>query len=132
MKRNLINFLVVSVMLLVPSLAMADTVEGTVQGFSCVVYGKVCPQDMGDPVVGAENTFVIVPSSGEGFYIVPNLDRAVLARRLLEKVRVKGMLNKKYNSIMAETVEAWEEGKWVLKWSMERQQKMLKELYEMH
>lgn len=131
MGKSLIHFFVVSAMFLLPGIAVADTIEGTVQGFSCVVYGKVCPKDMRDPVAGVERTFVVVPSSGKDFYLVPNLDRAVLVRHLLDKVRVKGMLSEKYNSIMAETIEVWREGKWVLEWSRERQERMLKEFLEL-
>jgi hypothetical protein len=131
MNRKYIAIAIAFTIFFIPTWAFADTVEGTVQGFHCAVYGKGCPKDMMDPVVGAERTFVLVPPGGDGFYLIPNLDRAVMARHLLEKIRVEGMINKKYNSIMAKSLQVWQNGTWKLKWSMEMEDQMFQELVEL-
>ena len=130
MDKKRIVILLVASLLLLPSSALAATLEGTVQGYHCAAFGKACPKDMMDPIVGAERTFVVVPKGSDKFYLVPNLDRAVLARHLLENIRITGTIDKKYNSIMAKTLEVREKGEWKLKWSMEIEDKMLKELHE--
>ena len=81
-------------------------VEGTVSGYTCVVLGKACPVDREDPVIAAENVFVVVKADG-GYYLVPNIDRAILARHLTEKVRVKGAVDDKYRSIQANSLEVF-------------------------
>ena len=131
MKTKLTGVVFFMVFILAANWAFAESIEGKVQGFHCVVYGKGCPKDMMDPIAGAERTFVLVPSTGDGFYLIPNLDRAVLARHLLEKVRVSGMIDKKYNSVMAKTLEVWKNGSWKLMWSMEMEDKMFQELIEL-
>ncbi len=131
MHIKLIGLLIALTIFSIPTWAGADTLVGTVQGYHCAAYGKGCPKDMMDPIIGAERTFVLTMPGEEGFYLVPNLDRAVLARYLLEEVRIKGMINKKYNSIMAKTLEVRHKGTWQLKWSMEMEEKMFNELIEL-
>ena len=65
---------------LMPALAMADAVVGTIQGFHCVTQGKVCPVGKEDPLAAVEKTFVL-HVQGKDFYFVPNIDRAVLSDR---------------------------------------------------
>lgn len=131
MKKIIISAAFVAIFISLSTAAFADTLEGTVQGYHCAAFGKGCPKDMMDPIIGAERTFVLVPQGSEKFYLIPNLDRAILARHLLEDIRVTGMIDKKYNSIMAKKLEVRENGAWKLKWSMEMEDKMLKELYEL-
>lgn len=85
----------------------ADTsVEGTVSGYTCVVLNKACPVDREDPVIAAEKLFVVVRPDGV-YFVVPNIDRAILARHLTEKVRVTGTVDGRYNSVQATTLEAY-------------------------
>ncbi len=116
-------------MLFVPTLAFAGEVVGTVQGLQCVTTGKTCPIGKEDPVIAAERVFVILTAEGDYFF-VPNLDRAIMARNITEKVKVTGTINKKFKSISAKIFQVWQDnGKWKTTWSEEIEQKMLKELY---
>ena len=92
--------------------AADSTVEGTVSGYTCVVLGKACPVDREDPVIAMEKVFVVVKGDGS-YYLVPNVDRAILARHLTEKVRVTGRLDEKYNSVQANKLETyWTESRY--------------------
>lgn len=101
-----------------PAWSADTTVEGTVSGYTCVVLGKACPVDREDPVIAAEKLFVVVKADGT-YYTVPNLDRAVLARHVTEKVRVTGKLDEKYRSIKADKLEAHRAARedWQTVWS---------------
>jgi hypothetical protein len=90
----------------VSSLAANTTVEGTISGYTCVVLGKACPVDREDPVIAMEKVFVVVKADGS-YYLVPNVDRAILARHLTEKVRVTGAVDEKYNSVDANKLEVY-------------------------
>lgn len=91
---------------LVSTAANAATVEGTISGYTCVVLGKACPVDREDPVIAAERVFVVVKADGS-YYMIPNIDRAILARHLTEKVRVEGNVDEKYKSIQAKKLEVY-------------------------
>jgi hypothetical protein len=108
----------------------AGQVTGTVQGLTCVTMGKVCPLDQEDPVIAAEDIFVVYTDTGE-HYFVPNLDRAVMARHIRETVRVTGEMQDKYNAIKAEKLEVKENGAWKTAWSQSLQQKWEKELRQL-
>lgn len=82
------------------------TVEGTVSGYTCAVLGKACPVDREDPVIAVEKVFVVIKADGS-FWLVPNVDRAILARHLTEKVRVTGTLDDKYKSVTASRLEVF-------------------------
>lgn len=96
--------------------AFSATVEGRIQGLQCVVSGILCPVDDQDPHIAAENTFVVV-TGPNSYLLVPNLDRAVMARYLMSKVRVSGEKSAKYNSIKADKFEVYKDGKWQTAWS---------------
>ncbi len=90
---------------LVPAFAMAETVEGTVMGLHCVMMGhKNCPVELMDAVVAAESTFVVIGKDNKN-YLIPNVDRAVLARYFAKEVKVTGKLDPKTTSIQAEKIE---------------------------
>ncbi|MBE0557459.1 MAG: hypothetical protein IH628_09530, partial [Proteobacteria bacterium] len=93
MKKALVLF-VGMVMLLAPALAIGASVTGSVQGFNCVTQGKLCPIGMEDPVIAAENVFVVLVDAAKGdYYFVPNLDRGILARHINTQVKVDGTVN---------------------------------------
>ncbi len=127
-KLKLLPLFLLLGLMLIPGLALAgkSTIEGTVQGYNCVTMGKTCPVGQEDPVVAVERVFVILTSGGS-YYFVPNLDRAVLARHIAQKVRVSGTLNSKFKSITANSFEVWQNGKWRTVWSKEMQEKIEKE-----
>jgi len=108
MKRTLEVLLLVCGMALssVAALAADTAIEGTVSGYTCVVLGKTCPVDREDPIIAAEKLFVVVRPDG-AYFMVPNVDRAILARHLTEKVRVTGTVDGRYNSVQARTLEAY-------------------------
>ena len=127
MKKSILSIVLLFAFLTIPVWALAATVEGTVQGFQCVQVGKTCPVDKKDPVAALEHNFVILTPSG-AYYLVPNLDRAVLARHLTETVKVSGTVNNKYNSVTADKVEVKKDGKWKVVWSTEMQKEIEAEL----
>ena len=73
------------------------TLEGSIQGFTCVTQGKVCPVGKEDPLAGIERVFVLLIDDNN-YYFVPNVDRAILARHINEKIRITGNLSDKYKS----------------------------------
>ncbi len=127
MKKRLLSIFLLFAFLSIPVWVLAATVEGTVQGFQCVQAGKTCPIDKRDPVAAIEQNFVVLTSAG-GYYLVPNLDRAVLARHLTEQVRISGKISNKYNAITADKVEVKKDGKWKVVWSAEMQKEIEEEL----
>jgi len=128
MKRLVMFFLVASIVAFMPLVASAaDTIEGSVQGFTCVTQGKVCPVGQEDPMAAAERVFVVLTKDNK-YYFVPNVDRAVMARHLNERVKVIGKLNPKYNAIDASQIDAYENGKWNTAWTMKTQQEITNDL----
>ncbi|MFX0203016.1 MAG: hypothetical protein ACFFCW_43485 [Candidatus Hodarchaeota archaeon] len=129
MKKKISLFFVLGcIFVLLPVWATAATVEGTIQGYDCVVTGTVCPTGREDPYVSTQSIFIVL-TEAKDYYFIPNIDRAVLARHVNQKVRVTGKMSSKYNSIMAETIEVMEKGSWKTAWSIEEQRKMWSETY---
>lgn len=105
----------------VVAMAKDTTIQGTVSGYMCVVLGKACPVDREDPVIAAERLFVVAAPDGS-YYMIPNLDRAILARHLTEKVRVTGNLDEKYRSMKADKLEVYQGAdKWKTVWDLAMQ-----------
>ena len=114
--KKVIPFIVVLLTFSVFSVAaMAASIEGSVQGFTCVTQGKVCPVGQEDPMIAAENVFVVLTASKK-FYFVPNIDRAVMARHLNEKVKIEGKMSGSYNAIDADAIFTWVNGNWNKVW----------------
>lgn len=125
MKKDLVVLALVLALAAVPGWALAGTVEGTVQGFTCVTAGKVCPVGKEDPVIATEKIFVILTKESGKYYFVPNVDRAVLARHINQMVRVTGQISPNYPSIRAEKLEVMHKGpSWQTTWSTAMQQEM--------
>ena len=104
--------------LFITGVALGDSVEGSVQGFRCVTQGKVCPKGKEDPMAAVENVFVVL-TKGKDYYFVPNLDRAVMARHINDRVRVSGTLSSSYNAIAANKFEVFKNGKWRITWDFD-------------
>jgi hypothetical protein len=91
-------------MILLPVWAFADkflededVVEGSIQGLSYVVNvvkGKLHPVGKEDPVAAAREKVFVVLTKGNKYYFVPNVDRAVFARYINQRVRVTGKISK--------------------------------------
>ena len=125
MKKSSRFFVVIFVLVSLPAWAMAGTVEGSIQGLTCVTLGKLCPVDKEDPMIAAERIFVVL-TKDNNYYFVPNLDRAILARHINRMVRVTGEISSKYKAIDAEKLEVFREDSWRTTWSIKWQE----ELYE--
>jgi hypothetical protein len=67
-------------------------------------------------MAAVEKVFVILTASN-AYYFVPNLDRAVLARHLNERVRITGEVSAKYNAINATKIDAFRGGAWKTTWT---------------
>ena len=109
-------------------LVMAGTVEGTVQGYTCVTTGKVCPVGKEDPLIAHEKTFGVYTFDNE-FYFVPNMDRAILSRYINKRVRIVGDINAKYKSVQAQHLEVYENGKWGTPWSLQLEEAIRTQIY---
>ena len=126
--KKVIPFIVVLLTFCVFSVAaMAASIEGSVQGFTCVTQGKVCPVGQEDPMIAAENVFVVLTASKK-FYFVPNIDRAVMARHLNEKVKIEGKMSGSYNAIDADAIFTWKDGNWNKVWDEKMQRMVMEDL----
>jgi hypothetical protein len=117
----------ICVLVLMPALAIGGSYEGSIQGFSCVTQGKVCPVGREDPIIAAEKVFVLFVKAGK-YYFIPNVDRAVLARHLNQMVKVEGIMSASFNSIQAREIYVMDGGKWVKKWSQDWQDEVFDEI----
>ncbi|MBW1710836.1 MAG: hypothetical protein JRF41_07520, partial [Deltaproteobacteria bacterium] len=89
MRKALFAVAIIMGLCLAPILAIGGEVQGTVQGFTCVTQGKVCPVGAEDPMAAVENVFVILTAT-QKYYFVPNIERVVMARHINDKVKVVG------------------------------------------
>ena len=120
-----ISVLILSLIVLVglPTVALSGQIEGSIQGLNCVLTGKVCPVGQEDPMAAAERVFVILTKANT-HYFVPNVDRAVLARHINERVRITGDIGSKYNAISAKKIEAFRKGAWKMTWTLQAQMEL--------
>ena len=124
--------LVVALML-VPLLVHAErlkktTLEGKMNGLNCAINGILCPIDKADPLIALETDFVLSLPDGT-FYLLPNVDRAVKARVILETVAVTGTVDTQYKSIQVEKLEAKRNGQLKLIWSQRLQDELFERLF---
>ncbi len=120
MKKFSVFALALFVLILLPVWASAGTVEGSIQGLQCVVTGKLCPVGKEDPMAAIEKVFVVL-TAGKNYYFVPNVDRAVLARHINQRVRVTGKVSTKYPAINAAKIDVFQGGAWKTTWSWKMQ-----------
>ena len=127
-------FIIFSAMIsLVPFVGFAaqTSVEGTIQGFNCVTQGITCPVGKEDPMAAVERVFVLLTDSSD-YYFIPNVDRAVLARHINEKIRVVGEKNTKYKSIQASQIQVMNKGEWKNAWDRAAEEELVKELEKLN
>jgi len=131
MRKFFTTMIVGVVFLMLPVLAIGATFTGSIQGFNCVTQGKICPVGMEDPVIAAENVFVLLVDAKKGeWYFVPNLDRAILARHINTEVRIVGDMNQKLKAINASELYMRGAGNaWKKAWSVEMQDTIERDLY---
>ena len=126
MKKFWVPMIIGIVFLMAPVMAIGASVTGSIQGFNCVTQGKVCPIGMEDPVIAAENVFVVLVDAAKGdYYFVPNVDRGILARHINEQVKVDGTVNAKMKSIKA--TRSLSKGKKV--WDVNLEDKIYKDIF---
>jgi hypothetical protein len=128
MKFLLITKSLLIALLMLPVVASAGSIEGKMNGLNCAIGGVVCPIDQADPLIALESDFVVQQPDGS-FYIIPNIDRAVKARVVLEDVVVTGTVNPTYKSIKADKLEVKRGGEMKLVWSQEMQDKLEAQLF---
>lgn len=109
--KKIMLFLLLALLTPVMAFGAQGSIEGTIQGYNCVMRGQTCPIGGEDPLVATEFTFVLLTSDNK-FYFVPNIDRAVMARHVAEQVRINGDINKDNRSIKAKSLEAMRGGSW--------------------
>jgi hypothetical protein len=118
---------IICALVLMPALAIGGSYEGSIQGFSCVTQGKVCPVGREDPIIAAEKVFVLFVKAGQ-YYFIPNVDRAVLARHLNQMVKIDGLMSPNFNSIQATDLYVMDSGKWVKHWAQDWQDEVWDEI----
>jgi hypothetical protein len=115
-------------LILLPLVANADTIEGKMNGLNCAIGGVVCPIDKADPLIALESDFVVQQADGT-FFIIPNVDRAVKARVVLEDVVVTGTVNSTYKSIQADELKVKRGGQLQTVWSQAMQDELREQLF---
>jgi len=117
------TILLIIIIVLCPAIAFGSPamIQGTVQGYNCIIQGKTCPTGMEDPLAATEAIFVVLTPDNK-FYFVPNLDRTVMARHVNEQVRISGDLDPGRSLIRAQRLEILKNGQWMTVWTpqMER------------
>jgi len=131
MKRLLVPMIVGIVFMMAPVMAIGASLTGSIQGFNCVTQGKICPIGMEDPVIAAENVFVLLVDAAKGdYYFVPNVDRGILARHINEQVKIDGTVNAKMKSIKATDLYTMDAKKqWKKVWSLDLEDKIYKDIF---
>ena len=125
MKKFWVPMIIGIVFMMAPVMAIGASLTGSIQGFNCVTQGKVCPIGMEDPVIAAENVFVLLVDAAKGeYYFVPNVDRGILARHINEQVTIDGNVNAKMKSIKATSITI--KGKKV--WSLDLEDQIYKDI----
>ena len=128
MKRNRFLSVVGLVIMLLPAPAFAGEWEGSIQGLMCVTEGKVCPAGMEDALIATESTFVLL-TDDDTWYMLPNLDRGILARHINQRALVEGDKGERSNAIIVDVLKVWQKGKWKVAWSLEMQQRLKEKIY---
>jgi hypothetical protein len=126
MKKFWLPIIIGMVFMMAPVMVSAATLTGSIQGFNCVTQGKVCPIGMEDPVIAAENVFVLLVDAAKGdYYFVPNVDRGILARHINTEVKVEGTVNAKMKSIKATAIYVKDKKVW----SQDIEDKIYKDIF---
>ncbi len=130
MRKAFVPMFVGMVLLLAPVLAIGASITGSVQGFNCVTQGKLCPLGMEDPVIAAENVFVVLVDAAKGdYYFVSNLDRGILARHINTQVKVDGKVDSKWKSVVATDLYVMgADKKWNKVWSLSKEDEIYRDL----
>ncbi len=131
MKKLWVPIIIGVVFMMAPMMATAASLTGSIQGLACVTQGKVCPIGMEDPVIAAENVFVLLVDAAKGeYYYVPNVDRGIMARHINEQVKIDGTINAKTKAIKASDIYTMNmRNQWQKVWSVDLQDSIYKDIY---
>ena len=124
--KKITGAILIATLLIMPFVVRsAESLTGRIVGHGCTGEGHVCPVDKLDPHIALEADFVLVVPSGE-YYFMPNLQRGIKMRYVLETVTVTGDVNKKYHTIDVNELVADKRGKKRVVWSkkMQREEMM--------
>lgn len=125
-RKILVAFAFALPLMLLPVLSTAAQTEmtGTINGFACAQKEAPCPVDRMDPHLATESHFVLM-AEGKN-YLLTNVPRDVLARHVLEKVKVSGEVSEKYQSIKVGKIMVMKGDKWMDTWSKAAEQEEMK------
>jgi hypothetical protein len=130
MKKLLVPVIFGVIFMLAPVMAIGASLTGSIQGFTCVTQGQTCPIGMEDPVIAAENVFVLlVDAAKSDYYFVPNVDRAIMARHINQRVKIDGTVNAKMKTIHASDMYTMDAKKnWKKVWSSNWEDKIYNDI----
>lgn len=123
MNKLLLSTIIGATMLLMPVFAMATSLTGTIQGYNSVARGKVPPSGkevhMPTHVAAVETAFVLLEEGLNGkHYLIQNVDIAVLAKLINQKVKIEGAVNMASETLSASDIYTIASGKSLTKvWS---------------
>ena len=124
---NSFRCIVLPLLILLPAAALADRIEGRMNGLGCASKGEMCPTDKDDPHVLLERDFVVQTAAGDYFYIT-NIDWRTKLKYVLQQVRVEGEFSDRLSAIAADEFWVKQTDGYTLEWSLERaREKQLKE-----
>jgi hypothetical protein len=131
MKKFWVPMIIGIVFMMAPVMAIGASLTGSIQGFNCVTQGKICPIGMEDPVIAAENVFVLLVDAAKGeYYFVPNVDRGIMARHINEQVKIDGTVNAKMKSIKASDLFVKDaKGGWKKVWDVNLEDKIYQDIF---
>ncbi|HMA85532.1 MAG TPA: hypothetical protein VKN73_07500 [Desulfosalsimonadaceae bacterium] len=114
--------MILSIIILIclPAMAFSGQWEGSIQGLTCAMHGKVCPSGMEDPYIAIEDNYVFYTGK-DTWYLLPNVSKRVLVRHLNDPVRVIGTKNAKHPAIDVEEIQIKKNGEWQTAWSKQLQ-----------
>ena len=124
MKKIVLLTLFVALLVPMAGFAADTSVEGTIQGYTCVTTGNICPIGKEDAMASLENIFVLLKELPSDYYFIPNVESTTLVRHINEKIRVTGAVNKTRRMIDAKAIESFKNGQWVTVWSAPMQQEV--------
>lgn len=133
MNKSIFSIFIATMISLVPLVGFSaqTSVEGTIQGYTCVTQGITCPVGKEDPMAAVERVFVLLTDSDD-YYFIPNVDRAVLARHINKKIMVIGEKNITYRSIVASQIQVMTKGDWKDAWSRAEEENLIKEIEKLN
>lgn len=68
------------------------TLEGKIQGASCVINNTYCPEDSSDPHIALEKTFVLVDGD-KNYYFLSNIGKIAKMNLLNKSIKVTAKKN---------------------------------------